>query len=288
VEDVWGALADLRPGRDTAGILRAAAAREIDVLFLIGVDPLRDFPDAKLARHALENVPHKVVQDIAPGEYLRFADAFLPAAAAVEREGHLTDWEGRALPMQPVRSPIGLARPDWEIFMALAEAAGAPFGVDTLEGLRAEMERLLAPMPAPRSPAVELPAAETAPARPTGLTLFTYPLLVDEGRQSDGAERLKAALEDPAFIEIHLADAERSGVVDGARVRISTEAGTAEAPVRVSEDLAEGAVFVPFNQPGLAANELLSGRFTADVTIEPVGAETQTESEPAVAGAEAS
>jgi anaerobic selenocysteine-containing dehydrogenase len=168
--------------------------------------------------------------------------------------------------------------------MALAEAAGAPFGVDTLEGLRAEMDRLLLA----REPTVELPSAEPPPPRPTGLTLFTYPLLVDEGRQSDGAERLKDALEDPAFVEMHLADAERSGVVDGARVRISTEAGTAEAPVRVSEDLAEGAVFVPLNQPGLAANELLSGAFTADVTIEPVAADTKSESEPAVAGAEAS
>ena len=282
VEDVWGALSDLRPGLDTAGILSAAASREIDVLFLIGVDPLRDFPDAKLARHALENVPHKVVQDIAPGEYLRFSDAFLPAAAAVEREGHLTDWEGRALPMYPVRSPRGLARPDWEIFMALAEAAGAPFGFDSLEGLRAEMERLLAS----REPTVRLPAAETPAARPTGLTLFTYPLLVDEGRQSDGADRLKAALEDPAFVEMHLADAERVGVVEGARVRISTPAGTAEAPVRVSEDLAEGAVFVPFNQPGLAANELLSGSFTSAVTIEPADAAPETE--PAAAAAEAS
>ena len=155
------------------------------------------------------------------------------------------------------------------------------------------MERLLAS----REPTVRLPAAETPAARPTGLTLFTYPLLVDEGRQSDGADRLKAALEDPAFVEMHLADAERAGVVEGARVRISTPAGTAEAPVRVSEDLAEGAVFVPFNQPGLAANELLSGRFTADVTIEPLAAESESETEteiaPAVtaaagAGAEAS
>jgi anaerobic selenocysteine-containing dehydrogenase len=87
---------------------------------------------------------------------------------------------------------------------------------------------------------------------------------------------------------MHLADAKRSGVVDGARVRISTEAGSAEVPVRVSEDVAEGAVFVPFNQPGLAANGLLSGAFTADVTIEQVAAETQTGTEPAVAGAEAS
>ena len=37
------------PGRDATAILTAAADREIDVLFLIGVDPLRDFPDAALA-----------------------------------------------------------------------------------------------------------------------------------------------------------------------------------------------------------------------------------------------
>ncbi|MFL5738365.1 MAG: NADH-quinone oxidoreductase subunit G [Actinomycetota bacterium] len=273
VEDVWGALSDLQPGRDTAGILRAAAAREIDVLFLIGVDPLRDFPDERLARHALENVPHKVVQDIAPGEYLRFADAFLPAAAAVEREGYLTDWEGRALPMHPVRPTHGLSRPDWEIFAELAEAAGAPFGVDTLEDLRGEMERLLTP----REPDVELPTpAHPASERP-GLTLFSYPLLVDEGRQSDGAERLKAALEEPPFVEMHLTDAERAGVVGGTRVRISTDAGSVEAPLRVSDDVAEGSVFLPFNQPGVAANELLSGSFAAAVTIEPANADADGE-----------
>ena len=33
-----------------------------------------------------------------------------------------------------------------------------------------------------------------------------------------------------------------------------TAAGEAELPVRVTEHVAEGAVFVPFNQPGFAAN----------------------------------
>ena len=62
VESVWGPLDIPDRGRDWRGILEAAANREIDVLFLIGVDPLRDYPDAALARRALENVPRKVVQ----------------------------------------------------------------------------------------------------------------------------------------------------------------------------------------------------------------------------------
>ena len=60
-------------------ILEAAARRELDVLYLIGVDPLVDYPDAKLARRALENVEYKVVQDIRGGNLTPFADAVLPA-----------------------------------------------------------------------------------------------------------------------------------------------------------------------------------------------------------------
>ena len=91
------------------------------------------------------------------------------------------------------------------------------------------------------------------------MVLFTYPLLVDEGRLSEGADELKAALEDEAFLEVHPDDAARLGLADGDRAIVRTEAGEAQLPVRVSEHIAAGAAFVPFNQPGFAANTLLSG-----------------------------
>ncbi|MBA3552342.1 MAG: NADH-quinone oxidoreductase subunit NuoG, partial [Actinobacteria bacterium] len=96
VEVAWGTLLPERPGRDTSAILEAAAAREIDLLFLVGVDPLDDFPDGALARRALENVPHKVVIDISSGPLAIYADAVLPAAPYLEKDGHYTDWEGRS------------------------------------------------------------------------------------------------------------------------------------------------------------------------------------------------
>jgi assimilatory nitrate reductase catalytic subunit len=104
------------------------------------------------------------------------------------------------------------------------------------------------------------------------LTLFTYPLLVDEGRLSERASELKAALEEEPFVEVHPDDAAKRKVVDGGLARVRTDAGEAVLPVRVTEHVAQGAVFVPFNQPGLAANTLLSGRFTAAATIEPADA----------------
>jgi predicted molibdopterin-dependent oxidoreductase YjgC len=112
------------------------------------------------------------------------------------------------------------------------------------------------------------------------LTLFTYPLLVDEGRLLEGAAELKAALEDEPFVEVNPADAEKLRLADGGRVRLTTEAGAAEVPVRVTPHVAAGAVFVPFNQPGLAANVLLSGRFSTGVTVEPAPSEPAP-SEPA-------
>jgi len=41
----------------------------------------------------------------------------------------------------------------------------------------------------------------------------------------------------------------------------------------VTADVARGAAFVPFNNPGLRANTLLSGRFTTPATLEPAEGE---------------
>jgi NADH-quinone oxidoreductase subunit G len=279
VESVWGPIRNGEPGRNTREILEACARREIDVLFLVGVDPLRDFPDAALARRALENIAVKVVQSLELGSLAPFADAFLPAASYVEKEGHLTTWEGRGQRLRPLRAAPGIALPDWEIFASLALACGGDLGFETLEELQEELGTLVEP----RESVPDVEAAAAPPPSPAGLRLFTYPLLVDEGRLSERADELKAALEEPAFVELHPEDAAAAGVTDGAQAVVRTDAGEAELPVRVTEGIARGAVFVPFNQPGLSANTLLSGTFVTTATVEAVDAEPAEPAEPAEA-----
>jgi NADH-quinone oxidoreductase subunit G len=270
VEAAWGPLSATEPGRSSRAILQASASREIDVLFLIGVDPLRDAPDAGLARRALENARYKVVQGLELGDLEPYADAFLPAAAWAERDGSVTDWEGRSQRIRPVRPPAGVSRPDWEIFAGLAAAAGADLGFETLGELRAES----APLLEPREVSSRATAwTGTGPPQLLGdLTLFSYPLLVDEGRLSEGADELKAALEDHPFAELHPEDAEKRGLQDGDRIRLRTDTGEAELPVRVTPDVAAGAIFLPFNQPGLAAGSVLSGGFVGPVVVEAAAA----------------
>ncbi len=298
LEERWGSLADLGAGRDTGGILQAAADRQIDVLFLVGVDPLTDFPDAALARRALQNVSRKVVVDVVRNELSIFADVMLPAAPYLEKDGHYTDWEGRTQRLKAVRPPAGLARSEWEIFEELSVAAGIDMGFSSLEALHSEMGLLYgghrsvessgagavdARVP-PRSALgpngaspgyAPPPSAEVAqaPIAEGSLILFSYPLLVDEGRLSVGAEKLKEAHSQAAFVEVNPVDAERLSLTAGSVVRVRTGAGEASLPVRVSDGVVVGAAFVPWNQPGLVANTLLSGSLVTEATLEPAAAE---------------
>src|SRR5207249_10090161 len=188
---------------------------------------LRDFPDATLARRALENAPFKVVVDASAEAMSSYADAMLPAAPYLEKDGHYTDWEGRAQRLRAVRPPKGLARSEWEIFQELSETAGADMGFRSLDDLHEEMANLYqsAALGVRGGPA-ERRGSGDQPTQPSGaggtrhpekppagseLILFSYPLLIDEGRLSDGADLLRDAREERPFGELHPADAERLG-----------------------------------------------------------------------------
>jgi len=284
VEAAWGPLMNREPGRDTMGILRACADREVDVVFLIGVDPLRDVPDAGLVRRALDNVPVKIVQSLELGSLEPFADAFLPASAFLEKDGHVSTWEGRGQRLRAIRGRDGISLADWEIFASMALACGGDLGFETLDQLHDEMGRLLAA----REDGGSEPPAGTFPAEVEpgdALALFTYPLLVDEGRLSEGADELKAALGQEPFVELHPSDAAAAGIVDGGRATVRTDAGAADLPARVTEHIAAGAAFVPFNQPGLAANTLFSGRMVTRARITPAESDAAPEGAEAVGAA---
>ena len=267
----WGDLGGIAPGRDCRAILEACAAREVDALFCIGIDPLTDLPDADLARRALENVPFVVVQSLELGELEPYVDVALPAAAFLEQDGHLTDWEGRGQRVRALRGAPLLARPDWQLATEVARAIGADLGWEDLDGLRAELGDLLAPTGAPADAAADASPADAPTAPADGVVLCSYPLLVDAGRMTLGADELHAALAEPAFLELHPEDAARLGLEAGATARVATAAGEANLPVRLSPHLAVGVAFVPFNNPGLRANALLSGDLVTPATVSRVG-----------------
>ena len=73
-------------GLDAAGILQAAADGKLDLLVLLGADPLDDCPDADLARRALAGARRIIAVDTFLTDSTQLADVVL-AGGGVRREG---------------------------------------------------------------------------------------------------------------------------------------------------------------------------------------------------------
>jgi NADH-quinone oxidoreductase subunit G len=255
VEGIWGAPVPTAPGRPAHAILEEVT-RETDLglLLLVGADPASDFADASLGARAVADAPFLVALDLFLTASSGRAEVVLPACALPEREATLTDWEGRAQPSAAAVAPPGVARPDWEILSLLAGEAGVAFP-KTLAELRREM-RALARELEERTPVPPSSARVPRPDDRHPFVLLTYPLLVDAGVTLRGADDLLAAAEEPA-VELAAEDARRLGVAAGDRVRVTSLAGSVEAPARPSDGLAPSCVFVPANQPGLRGLDLV-------------------------------
>ncbi len=129
-------------GLDTQGILQAAADGKLDVLVLLGADPLADFPDNDLARRALAGARTVIAVATSPTESVLQADVVLPAAGYAETDGTTTNLEGRISRLHQKVTPPGTARPDWVIAAELALRLGDDLGLESLDDVFAEVARV--------------------------------------------------------------------------------------------------------------------------------------------------
>jgi len=106
-------------------IIEAAVARRIRTLWIIGTNPIVSFPNIDVLRHALGNLDFLVVQDgFHPTPTSELADLVLPAAIWGEKEGTYTNSERRVSKVNKAVEPPGEAKPDFDIFLELAEELG--------------------------------------------------------------------------------------------------------------------------------------------------------------------
>ncbi|HLT16620.1 MAG TPA: NADH-quinone oxidoreductase subunit NuoG [Acidimicrobiales bacterium] len=129
-------------GHDARGILEAAAAGKVDVLVLLGADPLADVPDRALATKALAGARTVIAVDQLPTASVRQADVVFPAAGYAEVDGTTTNLEGRVSTVARKVTAPGTARDDWMIAVDLARFLEADLGFSTLEEIWAEIEAL--------------------------------------------------------------------------------------------------------------------------------------------------
>ena len=136
------------PGLDATSVLRAAARGDIDVLVLLGADPLNDFVDRDLAYRGLRGASVVVAVDLFVNDSAALAARIvLPAAGPTECDGTFTNLEGRVSIMSRKVTPPGTARADWMIAADLSERLepGSTRDLDSPQAIRAELAQISKP-----------------------------------------------------------------------------------------------------------------------------------------------
>jgi len=270
--EVWGSV-PAAPGADARGILKAAAEGRIEILFLLGADPLGDAPNPVLAQEALARVGTIIASDMFLNSSTAQAHIVFPAAGFAERGGTHTNLEGRITRQRQIVTPPGTARADWAIATELARLLGADFGFGSPEGIWEEITRVA---PSHRELSAEAIAAAdgavatgssiefnppAASARVPHVDAYSLRLvsarrMFDRGTIVQHAPSL-AGLAPKAVLALNPYDFQRVGVDSGTPVQVVSHVGEMDVPVVADAGVPRGAAAFGYNHPDLDVRELI-------------------------------
>ena len=288
-EAVYGAEIPSDPGWHVAEMFDAMERSDITAMYVIGENPAQSEADSGRAIELLEGLEHLVVQDIFRTKTAELADVVFPAAAGwAETEGTVTSSERRVQRVRKALEPPGEAKDDVAIFYALAEAMGHEWGEPVAEDIWNEL-RTLSPMhagmsyerierlgglqwpcptddhpgtlflhgwlwedPLPREPAPFSIVAWVPPVDPLD---DDYPIRLTTGRRLDGYNTgvqsggFRSPIRHGAVIDMTAEQAVDLGAGEGDVVRVTSRRGSIEVPVRISDGLRKGLVFMAIHSP---------------------------------------
>ncbi|AQA05260.1 NADH-quinone oxidoreductase subunit G [Mycobacterium sp. MS1601] len=232
VATAWHTDLPATPGRDTAGILAAAAAGELEAVLLGAVDP-EDLPDPAGALAALDVAAFVVSLEMRHSAVTALADVVFPVAPVAEKAGSFLTWEGRSRPFPSALASEALT--DAEVLAAIAAAMGY---------------RLTKPNSVVGVWNGRRPSITDRFSAPTGpgfgeAVLATWKPLLDDGLMQDGAAHL-AQTARPVVARLSAATAAEIGVGNGDPLRVSTPAGGIMAPTDITT-MPDRVVWLPTN-----------------------------------------
>lgn len=128
VESVWGLPpATLRSdaGTGTVGMFEQMAAGEIKACWIVCTNPVASVANRDSVIRGLQAAELVVTQDAyADTATNRYADVVLPAALWAESDGVMVNSERNLTLVRQCVSPVGQARPDWQLICQVATAMG--------------------------------------------------------------------------------------------------------------------------------------------------------------------
>jgi formate dehydrogenase major subunit len=295
-EEAWHVKLPTNPGINMMEMMDAADAGKLKVLWSIGYDIVMTNPNMHYTRRAMEKLDLCIVQDIFINETAKeFGDVFLPAASSFEKDGTFMNGERRIQRVRQAVQPQGEARSDWEIVCDIAKlmGKGEHFAWKSTEEIWDEV-RMLWPEAAgisyermdhegglqwpcvnendPGTPTLhteKFTHGKTTALRrieyvaPPKLTTEEFPFLLTTGRNlyqynaaTQTARTPNDSLHSTDYLQVSPADATKLGLEEGETVRLRSEQGHADLPVRISDAVKEGEVYTTFHSTRVFLNQI--------------------------------
>jgi formate dehydrogenase alpha subunit len=284
-----------KPGLTTVEIMQAAYDGKVKGIFIMGENPMISDPNLNHTEEALKRMDFVVVQDIFHTETTPFADVILPASSWAEKNGTFVNSDRRVLMVRKAVECPGEAREDWKIILDLAKRMGKPMAdyknesaifdelarvTPIMGGLSFErLEKGSIQWPCPTS---DHPGTVTLYLdkfnTPNGKgKLFPvdyepqnervdneYPFMLNSGRllyhyHTSTMTRRTKVLRDfvnEAYVLVHPYDAEKNGFKDGDLVSIKSRRGELQTKIRISDEVLEGELFMPWHFTEAQVNRL--------------------------------
>lgn len=290
--DIWTNL-PTETGANTKQILQKASDGEIDILFLLGADPLTDFPNKALAEAALQKVETLVAVDLFVTPSVYESDVVLPATSFLEADGSHTNVEGRVTPIRQKITPPGTARPDWMIAAEIAYRLGHDLEITAPEDVWVEISSrsavhgdlnygrlddepggylITATGRIPFVPVEE--RIETKPVDSYAMRLILGRRMFDKGTITQMSSSL-SHLAEQSQLRINQYDFERLGIKEGAQVEVTSEGRNISISVKVDNRVPRSSALIYRNLDGADPRELLiEGTHSIDIRVDPTSKAT--------------
>lgn len=302
-EKAWGAKLSNKVGLTIPEILDGAEKGNIKFLYIMGENPMVSDPDINHVKKALNSLDFLVVQDIFLTETAELADVVLPASSFAEKDGTFTNTERRVQRVNRAINPVENSKPDWKIIMEImnklgyTKSYGHPSEImdeiasvtPSYAGIRYDRlgengiqwpcldeqhpgTKYLHKVSIARGRGLFMPLQHVTSAE---VTDSEYPFILTTGRilyhfhtrSMTGKEEGLNAIAPEAYVEINEVTANKLGISDGEKVKVSSRRGEVVTKAKVTDIIDENVLFMPFHFAESAANYLTNSKLDSIAKI---------------------
>ncbi len=297
-----------REGYKIPQMLDAAIDGKLKALYIMGEDTIMTDPNTNHSIKAFEQLELIVVQELFMTATTEMADVVLPASSYFEKNGTFTNGERRVQRVNKVVEPIGNTKPDGQIIIDMMDRLGYQQPTGSTYNAAQVIEEISEVIPFMKGLSwdrlgengLQWPINEdgtdtkmlhVAGAFKKGIGTFhhfdfeespeiqthgnQFPFILTTGRELEHynsgtmtrrTDNQKLLAKD--VLEVHPKDARKKGIQDNETVRIFSDRGSVEIPIKYSKNVKRGVVRTTFHQPEVFIN-IITGSVGDKETLTP-------------------